>query len=537
MHADVAGRMQRTAGNRCRVAVFAAILAMPGSALAAQEREEDTIPLGLVVPDTVALLSGQNTAAGRALARVLRSPHIVMDGRGRPLNLPRGTSFDSSLVIVSPRATVGATVNGDVIVVGGDLFTHPGARIRGDAIAIGGGVYQSTLGVVQGGVEAFRDETFEVSRAPGAIALAHSTTRIDYETRVVSWPLGVGVRVPSYTRVDGLVLPWGPYINLARGRILIDPTVTYRSDLGAVDPGLRATIEAGALRLVADARRATFSNDRWIRAEPQNSLSTLWSGRDTRNYYRADRIEGRAGVRVRPGNLVLEPYVGARSELAWSTGGELSRDSHPWSVFGRDSIDGIFRPNPPVAHGRIVSMIAGAALRWTPEDVRLGLSADLERAWDREASASPSTPEVGTPFTQLTLHGTVAFPTFAGQRLTARARAVTSSSGAKRPPPQRYAYLGGRGTIPTMDLLSEGGTELFHFATNYSIPVRVIQLPYVGSPTLTLRYMTGAAGIDELPRFTQNVGARLAVRFISAEFLMDPRTKEKRFGVGFAFTY
>jgi hypothetical protein len=482
-------------------------------------------------PPRLVIVSGENTAAGRTLSRVLRDPHVVMDGFGRPVHIPRGARLETTLVIVSPRVTVAGRVDGDVIVVGGDLFTHPGGRIQGDGIAIGGGVYQSALASIRGGVEAFRDETFVVERAPGQIALTHAATRVEYERGIIHWPLRVGVRVPSYTRVDGLVLPWGPMVNLAGGRIQVDPTLTYRSHLGALDPGIRVTGEAGLLRFIGDARRGTFTNDRWIRGDAINSFTTLWAGRDTRNYYRAENFEGRVAVRLRATDLTLEPYAGARSERAWSAA--VSRESHPWSLFGRDSIDGIFRPNPPVSHVRISSGLAGAVLRWTPEDVDLRLAADFETAFDITPPSPGGTPTpVPAEFRQLVLHGTVSFPTFAGQTLRARARRVTSSRFERAPPAQRYHYLGGGGTIPTMDLLEQGGTELFFFQTGYTIPLPIVQLPFVGSPNLVLRYMTGAAGVNELPPLRQNVGARLGVRFIGIDYLIDPDTREQHIGIG-----
>jgi hypothetical protein len=450
------------------------------------------------------------------------------------VNLPRGTRFETSLVILSPRVTIGARVAGDVVVVGGDLFTHPGGRIEGDALAIGGGVYHSTLASIGGSTYSFRDETFVIAREPGRVTLAHQQSQLEFQESLVEFPLRLGIRTPSYSRVDGVVLPWGPVITLGRGAITLDPTITYRSHIGEIDPGLRAAASLGVLQLRADARRGTFSNDRWIRSDASNSIATIWSGRDQRNYYRADRIELQLGPRWEPGNLIIEPYVGALNELGWSTGESLSRDSHPWSLRGRDSTNGIYRLNPPVVRGRIESGLAGVALRWSSGDVRARFSAAFEQAWDSPAGA-PVAGAAGE-FSQLTVHGNIAFPTFARQRLISRVHGVTSSGGDKLPPPQRYAYLGGSGTLPTMDLLVEGGTELFFFETNYVIPLPLIELPFVGPPTLMLRYMTGAAGVDELPKFTQNIGARLGVRFIAVQFLMDPATKEKHWGVGLTLT-
>lgn len=523
----------------CRAALAVSLAATAASAqgtppdsVAADTSQPQTVVVTTLagVTDSVIILSGADTPAGRALARVLGTTHQVLDGGGRPVDLPRGTRFGTSLVILSPRVTIGARVTGDVVVVGGDLFTHPGGRIEGDAVAVGGGVYHSTLASIGGSTYSFRDETFIIAREPGRVTLAHQQTQLEFQESLIAFPLRLGVRTPSYTRVDGVVLPWGPVITLGRGALTVDPTIAYRSHIGKVDPGVRLAASVGVLRVTADARRGTFTNDRWIRSESSNSIATIWSGRDQRNYYRADRIELQIGPRWEPGNLIVEPYVGALNELAWSTGENLSRDSHPWSLRGRDSTNGIYRPNPPVLRGRIESGLAGVALRWSGGDVRARFSAAFEQAWESPTASLVSGAD--GEFSQLTLHGNITFPTFAGQRLISRAHAVTSSDDDKLPPPQRYAYVGGSGTLPTMDLLVQGGTELFFFETNYVIPLPLIELPFVGPPTLTLRYMTGAAGVGELPKLTQNIGARLGVRYLAVQFLMDPATKEKHWGVG-----
>jgi hypothetical protein len=507
--------------------------------------EATVTPLTGVTTDVqVRIATGAGTPAGRALQRVLNEPYIVIDARGRPVALQRGASFPQSVVILAPQATVAARVRGSVVVIGGDLFLHPGGRIDGDAIAIGGGAYRSELATVAGERLSFRDETFDATRATmfsvegrahTVIQLTHRSTRVTYARAAITLPLGIGLRFPSYNRVDGAVIPWGPYISLARDRIEIDPTITYRSDLGAWDPAARITTRLGSFELEADARRATFSNDKWIRGDLLNTLTTLVAGRDTRNYFRADRFEARVRTRWSIGALTLEPYSGWRNELGWSTGAELSRDSHPWSLFGRDSIDGIFRPNPPVFRGRIESWLAGGGLRWSSGGVRARLSADVELGWDtpRDPPLPPGGIMTSTwVFTQTTLHGTIDFPTFGSQSFASRAHAVLSSKGdSRRPPPQRYAYLGGGGTLPTMDVLEQGGTQLFFFEGNYIIPVPIVETPFIGSPTVTLRYMTGAAGIDSLPKFTQNVGARVGTRFIGIEYVIDPATKESRFGI------
>ena len=94
-------------------------------------------------------------------------PHdLIVADSSRRLTFPRGTTLPRTTIIVGGDASVAATVHGDFIVVGGDLFIQPGATIRGKAIAIGGGVYGSTLALVSGGTHSIRDRTFIASRTP-----------------------------------------------------------------------------------------------------------------------------------------------------------------------------------------------------------------------------------------------------------------------------------------------------------------------------------------------------------------------------------
>ncbi len=103
-----------------------------------------------------------------------------------------------------------------------------------------------------------------------------------------------GLRMPLYDRVDGLAVPWGPRITLGANRLVVDPTITYRSNLGAYDlaASLHATI-GGGWSATGFAGKATLSNDRWIQPDLANTLSTLFVGSDYRNYWRSARYEGR----------------------------------------------------------------------------------------------------------------------------------------------------------------------------------------------------------------------------------------------------
>lgn len=465
---------------------------------------------------------------GRIIEAATAGPHIVLRSQD-PVSLPRDTVYNETVIVLAPRVTVASTVRGDVIVIGGDLFMHPGGDVQGRAIAIGGGAYNSTLATVRGGRLSFRDATFDLDpdAGTGAYRLSYRSLRVDPDQSVLTWPLRVGLRIPSYNRVDGVVLPFGPIVTLGEGRFIINPTVTYRSHLGNWDPGIDIQADFGRMEIEIDARRSTFTNDRWIRGDLLNSLTTLVLGTDTRNYFRADRVEAGGSVDFAFGKFTVTPYIGGLFENAWSTGGSLGPDTSVFSIFGRDD-EGIYRPNPAIRPGHIASVLAGFNGGWSSGDFTSSLSARIEHV----LSALPSSVVDDFQFTQTTLDGRAAFPTFGTQRLELKSHAVFTSGDTA--PPQRHVYLGGSGTIPTLELLEMGGDQLFFMDAAYVIPIQRLSFKFVGSPEVRLRFITGSAGISELPDFVQNVGVRVGFPLFGVEYLVDPATGDSKISLGFS---
>ena len=461
---------------------------------------------------------------GRLLRNALASRHLTLV-RDSQAVLPRDTTYGATVVVVAPSATVASTVHGDVVVVGGDLFLHPGAVIDGQAIAIGGGVYNSTLAVVRGGRQQFPDQTFATDRGD-------DTLRLDYR-RIPSRPRepvqlpGVyGVGLPSYDRVNGVALPFGPRFSLDTARIAIDPLVTYRSHLGAIDPSLAVSAGVGGRTTLAlAAGRGTFTNDAWIRPDVLNGVITLLAARDTRNYYRADRAELRLARVWETEGAELEPFVAALTEHAWSSG---SRDPSPehvaWSIVNRHDTLGMARPNPAVRRGRTSSAVVGSRLRYA----KAGLLGNLVLAAELPVE-SPGDER----YVQTTLDGDLAFDALADHRLQFFAHAVITAGDLA--PPQRFAYLGGNGTIRTRPLLSFGGDQLLFLESRYVIPFSGLSLPLVGSPILTLRHLAGSAGAEDLPPLVQNVGVRLTVSALRVDFVIDPDSRDTNLGLSLAF--
>jgi hypothetical protein len=112
-------------------------------------------------------------------------------------------------------------------------------------------------------------------------------------------------------------------------------------------------------------------------------------------------------------------------------------------------------------------------------------------------------------FIQVTLDGRVDFPTFRTQRLHVHAHGVATHGDTV--PMARYAYLGGTGTLRSLDLLEEGGSALLYVENRYTIPIDAIVLPLGISPVLTLRDAFGAAGVGSLPALQHEVGVGIGL--------------------------
>jgi hypothetical protein len=463
--------------------------------------------------------------SGRILRETLAQPHAVIEPDSGWYVIRRGEEVPVTLIVLGRTAAVAGTVHGDVLVVGGDLFIRPGGHVTGNATAIGGGVYPSSLGFVEGAMRSFRENTF-------AIASTSEGYRLDYQSlrERPSPPLllpGVyGLRAPAYDRVNGMSVAFGPAFSIDSGLAEANVVATYRSDLGKIDPSLELTSELSRrIRFRARAERGTFTNDSWIWSDLVNSVSVFVSGADTRNYYRADRGFITAHQTWEFDRVAIEPYIGALTERAWSVGPAFLEQRGPWSIFERTDSLGMWRPNPAVEDGRISSALTGATATWQAQNVSVKAETHAELNF-----AAPNDER----FEQLTSDATVGFPTFGEQSYALEVHWVTTFGDT--PPPQRFAYLGGPGTLPFIDLLSEGGDELLLVEQRYSIPIPQVRLGMLGAPTLLLRHRLGSAGVGSLPSFDQVLGVGVLVALVRGELQIDPSRHKARLSFGFSFS-
>ena len=455
------------------------------------------------------------------VAAIVRSaasgPHALRVGSGN-LVLPRDSVVTTSLLVLGQPTYVSSRVQGDVVVVGGDLFLRTGSQISGRAIAIGGAVYRTMLGTVGGGVESYRDDHYVIDARADRYELSYEGRRRDRPPLLQLAGVS-GILLPTYDRVDGVSLPLGVLLTLGDRAVEIQPRVTYRSRLGVVDPGVSVSIAPErALRVEMDGGRSTRTNDAWSYSDLLNSATTLAFGNDTRNYFRADGGTARAILHVESTGTVFEPFVGGRYEKV----SPITSVGNVWSVSGRKSIEHMARPNPLVEPGEIGSGLLGARLEYKVGPVQAKLSAEGEHGF--------RTPSGTSSFTQVTLSGTIEFPTFGSQRLRVEAHGVATA--ADSTPRARYAYLGRGGTLPLLELLEQGGDQLLFVESRYQIPVAAIVLPKLGPPTVHLRHLVGAAGIGSLPKLEQEIGVGVGISILRFEGIFDAAGKrDARYGV------
>jgi hypothetical protein len=460
-------------------------------------------PLALNAQD-VTLHGGERSEASEAVRRVLASPHVVRGGSG-PLVLTSDSAYSGGLLVLGRPTYLASSVHGDVVVVGADLFLRPGVAVQGRAVAIGGTVSGTTLGSVANGTLSLRDETYDLTREGDHYSLVHRELLAEDREPVISLAGLQGFLTPSYDRVDGLSLPVGIAIAPAGELIRLQLDGTYRSRLGTVDPGAKLTIAPSSrFRLEARGSRTTRTNDDWIYSNLVNSITTFFAGTDTRNYFRSTGVDARAIFTIDRTSYIIEPYVGFRAERVRS----ISATGDVWTMFGRDDSLRTKRPNPFVQEGDIQSALAGVEWQLPGEDVTGSGYLRAEQSFDPPAGSSD--------FFQFTFHGTVQFPTFGTQSLHVKVHAVTSSGDVV--PAARYAYLGGSGTLATLDLLEQGGSELLYVENRYLIPIERFALPFVGTPILSIRDAFGSAGVNSLPSFQHEVGAGLGVSVVHFDF-------------------
>lgn len=432
--------------------------------------------------------------------------------RGDPLIVTRDTVIGPGDTVSRPMLVLGQVtvrIEGvlldDLVLVEAGAFIRPGARIEGDAVNINGGLYRSELATVRGAIVDLPFAAYEVVEEEGRLVIVASDAPSPIQLDGV-----MGLQIPTYDRVNGVTLVWGATLYLPLTGF-VQPYVHgeggWRTELGEPVYGGELGLRAGPFTLAGGYERRAATSDAWVRGDLFNSINYLLSGKDYRDYHQVDRAW--TGLTRAFGDEAksLNGAVGVRFQVEDArslTGGE------PWYILG-DSV----RPNPAIDEGRIASALVELAFDWLGRQTAADASLVLEQAVHHL--------DGDFTFARVTLDADLAVHALANHTVQIEVHAQAPLSGDTLPR-QRWSFVGGSGTIQTLEFAEFYGDHVVFVETRYVIPLpRQVALPFLGAPELELVHGAGMAWLEGQDRdFRQEVGARLQFFSLYFRYMVDP---------------
>jgi hypothetical protein len=469
------------------------------------------IALMLVAPticaQNVQVAGGDTYRATQILQQILdRGEYLVLD---RDTVLPDDFRATGDLVIADADVRLEGEVEGDVAVVQGAFFIRPGGRVRGTIVSVGGEVFPSGLAEVGEILELPPEARTVFTREGEVFQLQVRGPSRDYSTL----PGIFGVRLPTYDRVNGISLGWGAQWRITgrEGGAAIAPWLTYYTARGEFGGGAEAVLPlAGGVEVSAAVASTTVTNDAWIRGDLANSLAALAAGSDLRNYHHSELVSVSLARPDRTPLIAGEFAFSPRVRLLISRDRSLpARET--WALFGGGED---WRPNPPIARGTVGSVSGGAELRWQGSSTAFQGDVSVERALSQLGDFE---------FAQWIATGAWQMRALRQHSISVMARGM-GAFGATAAPPQRWSFVGGANTLPTLETAEFRGDNLVFVQSVYGIPVTAIVAPVIGSPVIELVHAIGTAwvtGSDPRP-WEQNLAVGARFSFIAAHVYIDP---------------
>ena len=236
------------------VAMAAALLLAAPTAGAAQEGQRAGTPEAAQLP----------RAAAREVARLYGEPHALR-GHGRT-EVRAGAVVEGNASVIDGPLIITGRVNGRVLAINSDVILQPGARIDGDLLVVGGDVEGAAVADVAGEIRVYR-ESLRFTRDGEQIVIAEPAREPDDDSWWRRWerrreaPRTSRLAIASagpYNRVEGLPVHVGPSLRLSRGatRLSADAFAvfrtgsSFRSDSNDVGYHLAAEVRRPAIRVV-----------------------------------------------------------------------------------------------------------------------------------------------------------------------------------------------------------------------------------------------------------------------------------------------
>jgi cytoskeletal protein CcmA (bactofilin family) len=364
--------------------------------------------------------------------------------------IEKSDTVNSNVIVKAGTLTVYGRINGDVLVVGGDLKIRDNAYIRGNVKIINGEVTKDDDAVVVGYIDktssrkekAYREETKDFRRASTRLNANWVPETTNFDNFLF-----------RYNRVEGLFLGAG-----SEKRYYWDGQKLY-SLYGSVGYGFKSHNWRGNLGLSRqfafddgqlfefeiEGHSLTDSKENWLIGLGENTGAAFFIHEDFRDYFQ------RNGFGVNVGYAVQQDYLTAQVKAGYLSDEYTSMTNQTeWSLFGGNKV---FRLNPLINEGMMRSFVGSA-----------GLSTVTTTIYGPEGWSIHGTAEVA----KKNLKSDFEFNQYVGdlrrfqplgryENLNVRAR-VGSSEGAL--PIQKAFDMGGLGTIPAFPFKGETGNRM-----------------------------------------------------------------------------
>jgi len=418
----------------------------------------------------VALVSGPTDAAAQEPAADPVLPPEFVDGVLEFLNASTTTRLNGRSRVAAGQRLIGAvgvlggdlvvagTIEGDIVLVNGDLTVEEGGRITGDVLIVGGRAIAVASGSVDGEIQVMPDRLRLVSRGDEVILTPASSA-----SRRGLYLGGARITVRSgtnYNRVEGLPVLFGPVFRTSsRNPLRVEALGIWRTehDQTRDDLGFRFLVDQtfGPPTARLGLGMGVFSQvtpvESWRLGNLEASMSSFLFHLDYRDYFeeRGWNVFARAQVPGTSAEVSLEYRRRDITTLPTGSPWTLRRNDRPW------------RAQPLMPEGELETLTARVLWdqRNDPEDatdgwyfdgrITRGLSGELLQPSAVDESFLPigAPGEVDAGFTT----GFVEFRRHArlspNQDLALRVIGAGSLDGDLPPAPFQRA-LGGEGSLP-----------------------------------------------------------------------------------------
>jgi cytoskeletal protein CcmA (bactofilin family) len=263
-----------------------------------------------------------------------------------------------NVVVKAGDLTVYGEVDGDVLVVGGDLYVKDDGHITGNAKVINGEVVKDEAARIDG----YIDKTTSTEKAyrESERKFTRSSTRLN--ANWVNETTNLDNFIFRYNRVEGLFLGVGSdkkYYWDSRRSYAAHGSFGYgfksrgwRGNLGVTRQF--AFDEGQLFEIGVEGHNLTDSKDNWIIGLGENTAAAILIHEDFRDYFR------RMGYGISADYAVQQDYLTGQVKVEYLADRYRSMENRTeWALFGGDKK---FRPNPAIDDGDMRSILASAGL-------------------------------------------------------------------------------------------------------------------------------------------------------------------------------